>query len=58
MNDKLVKSNIGQKIVQTVEKPESDKVFLERKNVKAILTNLVDSLLHHQPIDPFNYIYN
>lgn len=58
MSEKSTKSNLGQKIVQPLEKPESDKVFLERKNVKVILTNLVDSLLHHQPKDPFNFIYN
>lgn len=47
-----------QKINQQAEKPESDKVFLEKKNVKTILTNLMDSLLHHQPKDPINYIFN
>ena len=40
------------------EKPESDKAFLERNNVKSCLNNLLDSLYHHQPDDPINYIAN
>lgn len=37
---------------------ESDKVFLERTNVKSILNSLLNSLYHHQPEDPINYICN
>ena len=40
------------------DKPESDKAFLERTNVKSVLNNLLDSLYHHQPDDPINYISN
>ena len=40
------------------EKPETDKAFLERNNVKSCLNNLLDSLYHHQPHDPINYIAN
>ena len=40
------------------EKPESDKAFLERNNVKSCLNNLLDSLYHHQPDDPINFIAN
>ncbi|RNA38786.1 Tubulin polyglutamylase complex subunit 1 [Brachionus plicatilis] len=58
MTDKNVKPVTAQKLNQQTEKPESDKVFLEKKNVKTLLTNLMDSLLHHQPKDPINYIYN
>lgn len=38
--------------------PESDKAFLERTNIKNLLNNLLDSLYHHQPDDPINYICN
>lgn len=40
------------------EKSDIDKQFLERTNVKAILNNLLESLYHHQPEDPLNYICN
>jgi hypothetical protein len=40
------------------EKSEIDKQFLERTNVKSILNNLLESLYHHQPEDPLNYICN
>ncbi|CAF0728373.1 unnamed protein product [Brachionus calyciflorus] len=57
-NSKILSSAKPQITIQQNEKPDSDKVFLEKKNVKTILTNLMDSLLHHQPKDPLNYIYN
>lgn len=41
-----------------MEKSDIDKQFLERTNVKAILNNLLESLYHHQPEDPLNYICN
>ena len=40
------------------EKPESDKAFLERNHVQSCLNNLLDSLYHHQPDDPINFIAN
>jgi hypothetical protein len=40
------------------EKSENDKQFLERNNVKSLLNNLLESLYHHQPDDPLNYICN
>lgn len=48
----------GVPISHQPDKPESDKIFLERTNVKNILNNLLDSLYHHQPDDPINYIAN
>jgi hypothetical protein len=48
----------GVQINHQTDKPESDKTFLERTNVKNILNNLLDSLYHHQPDDPINYIAN
>lgn len=43
--------------VQT-DKQESDMAFLERTNVKSILNGLMESLYHHQPDEPINFIYN
>jgi hypothetical protein len=40
------------------EKQESDKVFLERTNVRSILNNLLETLNHHQPDEPLHFIYN
>ena len=65
MTEKATKStnNTNNKVstqlnsIQT-EKSEIDKQFLERTNVKNILNNLLESLYHHQPDDPLNYICN
>jgi hypothetical protein len=65
MTEKATKStnNTNNKVstqlnsIQT-EKSEIDKQFLERTNVKNILNNLLESLYHHQPEDPLNYICN
>lgn len=43
---------------QQTDKSESDKSFLERNNVKNILSNLLESLCHHQPDDALDYICN
>ena len=48
---------LGQQMNQN-EKSENDKQFLERNNVKGLLNNLLESLYHHQPDDPLNYICN
>ena len=40
------------------EKPESDKQFLERTNVKGVLNSLLQSLYSQQPEDPISYICN
>jgi hypothetical protein len=37
---------------------DSDKVFLEKNNVKGILNDLLEALNHHRPEDPLIYIYN
>ena len=65
MTEKATKStsNTNNKVstqlnsIQT-EKSEIDKQFLERTNVKNMLNNLLESLYHHQPEDPLNYICN
>jgi len=56
-------SNINTKVTTQLnpiqnEKSEIDKQFLERTNVKSMLNNLLESLYHHQPEDPLNYICN
>ena len=58
-SSKFMNSKVATSVQQTQsEKPESDKAFLERNNVKSCLNNLLDSLYHHQPDDPINYIAN
>lgn len=58
-SSKFMNSKVTTSVQQTQsEKPESDKAFLERNNVKSCLNNLLDSLYHHQPDDPINYIAN
>lgn len=39
-------------------KPETEKAFLERVQVKHLLNSLLDSLFKNQPEDPIGYICN
>ena len=41
---------------QGSDKFESDKAFLER--VRSILNNLLETLNHHQPEDPLQFIHS
>ena len=58
MTDKNKPPNSVRNAVSTQNLNESDKAFLDRTNVHDILNGLLDSLFHHQPADPLNYICN